>query len=139
MSDWDRLNNDFQASPVGLDMKVSMNLRFEGTFEAFVAWAHEIFKAPEKMPLVVTVTVGNAAPSVPAWQPKDSAYEALRKLSASGDPEKVDAALVEARRLANHGSKIEAIKVMRAATGWGLAEAKNFVETHFFTHDNIPF
>lgn len=139
MSDWDHLSNDFRTSPVGLDMKVSMNMRFEGTFEAFIAWAHEIFKAPEKMPVVVTVTVGNAAPSVPAWKPKDGAYEALRRLTDSGVPEKVDAALIEARRLAIHGSKIEAIKVLRAVTGFGLGEAKNFVETHLSTHDNTPF
>lgn len=138
MSDWDHINDGFRPSPLGLDMKVSMNLRFEGTFEAFVQWAHEIFKAPEKMPLVVTVQVGKQVQEAPAWQPKDSAYGALRKLSASGDPEKIDAALVEARRLASHGSKIEAIKVLRAATGWGLAEAKNFVETHLMSND-LPF
>jgi len=35
---------------------------------------------------------------------------------------------LEARRLHQAGEKIQAIKVVREATNWGLAEAKNYVE-----------
>ena len=35
---------------------------------------------------------------------------------------------LEARRLHQAGEKIPAIKVVREATNWGLAEAKNYVE-----------
>ncbi|HET6160091.1 MAG TPA: ribosomal protein L7/L12 [Dongiaceae bacterium] len=39
------------------------------------------------------------------------------------------AALTEIRRLADNGQKIEAIKLLRDATGLGLAEAKEIVES----------
>jgi ribosomal protein L7/L12 len=41
------------------------------------------------------------------------------------DPKVLD----EVRRLADNGQKIEAIKLLREATGLGLAEAKNVVES----------
>ena len=39
------------------------------------------------------------------------------------------AVLAEIRRLADNGQKIEAIKVLREATGLGLAEAKSIVDS----------
>ncbi len=40
--------------------------------------------------------------------------------------------IVEARDLCNRGKKINAIKVVRAATGMGLKEAKQYVEQEFY-------
>jgi hypothetical protein len=53
--DWDRLNDGFSPNPIGFDMKASLRLDFEGTFDAFVRWMEETFKSPHGMPLTVTV------------------------------------------------------------------------------------
>lgn len=51
----------------------------------------------------------------------------------------IDAAVLdECRRLSDNGQKIEAIKVLREATGLGLAEAKQIVESLDKIHPQQP-
>lgn len=51
----------------------------------------------------------------------------------------IDAAVLdECRRLSDNGQKIEAIKVLREATGLGLAEAKQIVESLDRIHPRKP-
>ena len=51
----------------------------------------------------------------------------------------IDAAVLdECRRLSDNGQKIEAIKVLREATGLGLAEAKQVVESLDRIHPRKP-
>ena len=59
--------------------------------------------------------------------PKDDGAVAAE---VEGQELDIDAAVLEeVRRLSDNGQKIEAIKVLREATGLGLAEAKQVVES----------
>jgi len=73
-------------------------------------------------------------------QPRDVAQPQKPKMisgeggavAAEIDGQELDvdpAILAEVRRLAGSGQKIEAIKVLRDATGLGLAEAKDIVDS----------
>ena len=140
-NDWDRLVDGFQTSPLGLDMKVEMKLRFEGTFEAFVAWAHETFKHVEKMPLVVTVDIGDveekplrgllAGQKTTPWVYSLLDYLGLTDPPLTDSPQQRDVIWDQLRKIELAllaGQKLEAIKLTRTVTGWGLKEARDFIE-----------
>jgi Ribosomal protein L7/L12 C-terminal domain len=63
----------------------------------------------------------------PKQLPKDDGAVAAE---VEGQELDIDAAVLdEVRRLSDNGQKIEAIKVLREATGLGLAEAKQIVDS----------
>lgn len=61
-------------------------------------------------------------------QPAPSGWPAPNPMNPVGSPFLSPAVLAEVWALNSSGRKIDAIKLVREATGWGLKEAKDYVE-----------
>lgn len=126
MNDWERLNNGFDPNLVG-NPKISLNLRYEGTFEGFVNWVQETFKHPEQLPIRVTVQIGEGEEA----KPVDTWYQTFLTAFPQCRPNPhLREQINEVREKIVQGQKIEAIKALRAFTGASLMEGKDFVERH---------
>lgn len=130
-SDWDHLRDGFKST--GIDMKLNLDFKFEGTFEAFVGWAQETFKDPSQLPLTVTVSVGGKVPTSVdfRWQGMISELRAAPFNLNTPDADLVTR-LTKLEQLYHVEGPIPAIKYFRnEICNSGLREAKDFVEKWF--------
>lgn len=152
MSLWDRLGEDvFEEVEVTLDgktqkiMKTDINVKFEGTYDEFLAWMAEVFKNPASLYLRVNVGAKEAVQALPEktdyveskWpQATKNAFVTLAgenwvALTEIARENRENQLIVLERHVrTGGGNKIETIKLVRQYTNCGLKEAKDFTERY---------
>lgn len=123
-----RLRDDFHPEPIGGTMKLSLRMKFDGSFEEFVTWMQNTFKDPSQLRLSVNVSIGDSETEVP----ESEESQVLGKLGGFIPLKERDRILMECERHVGDGNKIAAIKCVRVGTGCGLKEAKDFVEEYLW-------
>lgn len=97
------------------------DVQFEGTLDEFNAWAASVFKDAGKFRVKVEVRPATGQPADPLVQAVAETFR--REITV----EIAD----EIRKFIAEGNRIAGIKVLRTATGLGLDESKNFLDTRF--------
>jgi hypothetical protein len=100
-------------------MHSKFDIQFDGTLDEFNAWTARIFK--DHGSLRVKVQVLSIGPTI-SDPLVHTVAETFRREITVEDANEI-------RKLIEAGNRIGAIKTFRGATGLGLAESKNFLDT----------
>lgn len=100
-------------------MHSKFDVQFEGSIDEFNAWASRVFKDHGNLRVKVQVLATGPTTNDPLVH---AAAETFRREITVEDANEI-------RKLIEAGNRVGAIKTFRGATGLGLAESKNFIDT----------
>lgn len=100
-------------------MHSQFDIQFDGTLDEFNTWASRVFKDHGNLRVKVQVLALGSTINDPLVHAVAKTFRREITVEAAN----------EIRKLIAEGNRIDGIKVFRSATGLGLGESKNFLET----------